>query len=134
MKKSLIAAAAAATFITGCSEPQTTKTEQADVFEYHGSFCELSMLKCDLSQQMSSKMSNSFNTLVPIAINGDDNIISHPADACVSQLGPIKEGRLFQAKGHYFDACELLGGDKALAEEFIDGEFATLYLSPPISR
>ena len=28
MKKSLIAAALAATFITGCSEPQTTKTEQ----------------------------------------------------------------------------------------------------------
>ena len=28
MKKSLIAAALAATFITGCSEPQTTKTEE----------------------------------------------------------------------------------------------------------
>lgn len=63
-------------------------------------------------------------------INNDDNIVSHPADACVSQLGPIKEGRLFQAKGHYFDAGELLGGDKALAEEFVGGDFATLYLSP----
>lgn len=28
MKKSLIAAALAATFITGCSEPQTTKTDE----------------------------------------------------------------------------------------------------------
>lgn len=63
-------------------------------------------------------------------VNADDNLFCYPADACVSQLGPIKEGRLFQAKGHYFDACELLGGDKALAEEFIGGDFATLYLSP----
>lgn len=63
-------------------------------------------------------------------INEDTRIISHPADACVSQLGPIKEGRLFQAKGHYFDACELLGGDKNLADEFMGGDFATLYLSP----
>lgn len=63
-------------------------------------------------------------------INDDVRIISHPADACVSQLGPIKEGRLFQAKGHYFNACELLGGDNALAEEFVGGDFATLYLSP----
>lgn len=63
-------------------------------------------------------------------INEDTRIISHPADACVSQLGPIKEGRLFQAKGHYFDTCELLGGDKSLADEFMGGDFATLYLSP----
>ncbi|PKF50132.1 archaetidylserine decarboxylase [Enterovibrio nigricans] len=63
-------------------------------------------------------------------LNADTNVLSHPADACVSQAGPIKEGRLIQAKGHTFDACELLGGDMKLAEEFADGEFATLYLSP----
>ncbi|MDD1781510.1 archaetidylserine decarboxylase [Enterovibrio sp. ZSDZ35] len=63
-------------------------------------------------------------------LNEDANVISHPADACVSQAGPIKEGRLIQAKGHTFDACELLGGDAKLAEEFADGDFATLYLSP----
>lgn len=63
-------------------------------------------------------------------INGETDIISHPADACVSQFGPITEGRLFQAKGHYFDAVELLGGDETLADEFKDGDFATLYLSP----
>ncbi|KXF82219.1 archaetidylserine decarboxylase [Enterovibrio coralii] len=63
-------------------------------------------------------------------LNEDANVISHPADACVSQAGPIKEGRLIQAKGHTFDACELLGGDAKLAEEFTDGDFATLYLSP----
>ncbi|WP_028023425.1 archaetidylserine decarboxylase [Enterovibrio calviensis] len=63
-------------------------------------------------------------------INDAANIISHPADACVSQAGPIEQGRLIQAKGHTFDACELLGGDAMLAEEFADGDFATLYLSP----
>ncbi len=31
-------------------------------------------------------------------INDEADIISHPADACVSQLGPITEGRLFQPK------------------------------------
>lgn len=59
-----------------------------------------------------------------------DEIITHPADACVSQFGPITDGRLIQAKGHDFSAQELLGGDAALAEEFKDGTFATLYLSP----
>lgn len=57
-------------------------------------------------------------------------ILTHPADATVSQCGPITEGRLIQAKGHTFDAVELLGGDQALADEFQDGDFATLYLSP----
>ncbi|PMN68468.1 archaetidylserine decarboxylase [Enterovibrio norvegicus] len=63
-------------------------------------------------------------------LNDDANVISHPADACVSQAGPIEHGRLIQAKGHTFGACELLGGDAQLAEEFADGDFATLYLSP----
>lgn len=63
-------------------------------------------------------------------INGELKVISYPADACVSQAGSIKDGALIQAKGHTFDACELLGGDAELAAEFIDGDFATLYLSP----
>ncbi|MEZ8141523.1 phosphatidylserine decarboxylase [Enterovibrio norvegicus FF-33] len=63
-------------------------------------------------------------------LNDDADVISHPADACVSQAGPIEKGRLIQAKGHTFDACELLGGDAQLAQEFADGDFATLYLSP----
>ncbi|MCV5804734.1 phosphatidylserine decarboxylase, partial [Escherichia coli] len=53
-----------------------------------------------------------------------------PADACVSQFGPIEDGQLIQAKGHNYSAQELLGGDEKLAEAFKDGSFATLYLSP----
>ncbi len=64
------------------------------------------------------------------SINDDANIISHPADACVSQFGSITDGQLVQAKGHVYSAQELLGGDAELAEEFMGGEFATLYLSP----
>ncbi|MGX9419462.1 archaetidylserine decarboxylase [Vibrio sp. WJH972] len=57
-------------------------------------------------------------------------VLTHPADACVSQFGPIVDGQLIQAKGHTYSALELLGGSKELAAEFNDGGFATLYLSP----
>lgn len=60
----------------------------------------------------------------------DETTLVHPADACVSQFGPITDGQLIQAKGHQYSAQTLLGGDAKLAEEFRDGEFATLYLSP----
>lgn len=60
----------------------------------------------------------------------DEQTIVHPADARTSQFGPIKDGRIIQAKNHDFSAQELLGGDAELYKEFEDGDFATLYLSP----
>jgi phosphatidylserine decarboxylase len=56
--------------------------------------------------------------------------IACPADGCVSQMGPIEADRLLQAKGFYFTLSALLGGSKALANEFQDGQFSTIYLSP----
>ncbi|HKJ10139.1 MAG TPA: archaetidylserine decarboxylase [Gammaproteobacteria bacterium] len=53
-----------------------------------------------------------------------------PVDGAVSQLGDIRDGRLFQAKGRDFSLVELLGGDAARAAPFMGGSFATLYLSP----
>lgn len=53
-----------------------------------------------------------------------------PVDGAVSQLGPIRDGRIFQAKGHEYTCTALLGGDEALASQFRDGQFATIYLSP----
>lgn len=53
-----------------------------------------------------------------------------PADGAISQLGPIRAGRVFQAKGHDFSAEELLGGDARRAAPYQDGGFATIYLSP----
>ena len=35
-----------------------------------------------------------------------------------------------QAKGRVYSALELLGGDRAMAAEFADGKFATIYLAP----
>lgn len=59
-----------------------------------------------------------------------DEVIVNPADGKVSQLGPIEQGFIFQAKGHRYSAKTLLGGDAELAKPFEDGEFATIYLSP----
>ncbi len=56
--------------------------------------------------------------------------IACPADGAISQLGSIKHGRIFQAKGHDFSLFELLGGDSERAAPFMDGQFATIYLSP----
>ncbi len=53
-----------------------------------------------------------------------------PADGAISQLGEIRHGRIFQAKGHDFSLVELLGGDSERAQPFQDGQFATVYLSP----
>lgn len=58
------------------------------------------------------------------------NQIACPVDGYTSQLGQIKRESLFQAKGHDYDLTSLLGGDKTLAEPFINGQFATLYLAP----
>lgn len=58
-----------------------------------------------------------------------DALVS-PADGAISQLGAIKQGRIFQAKGRDYSVTELLGGDAQLAEQFNDGHFMTVYLSP----
>ena len=56
------------------------------------------------------------NDARPIAA-GDDAIVC-PADGAISQLGPVEQDRV------------LLGGDPALAEQFQEGCFMTVYLSP----
>ncbi|MFD1259913.1 archaetidylserine decarboxylase [Entomomonas asaccharolytica] len=53
-----------------------------------------------------------------------------PADGAVSELGTIREGRVLQAKGHDYSLADLLGGDTERAKPFLNGEFATIYLSP----
>lgn len=53
-----------------------------------------------------------------------------PADGSISQLGVISGDEIFQAKGHNYSASALVGGDKALAANFYEGNFATVYLSP----
>ncbi len=56
--------------------------------------------------------------------------IACPVDGRISQIGPIDDDRLIQAKGEDYDLSSLLGGDPELAARFRGGLFATLYLSP----
>ncbi|MFG6666807.1 archaetidylserine decarboxylase [Halomonas sp. HNIBRBA4712] len=75
-----------------------------------------------------------FNAFFTRALKADarplgDGLLS-PADGALSRHGRIQAGQLLQAKGHTYSAQTLLGGDAALAEEFMGGSFATVYLSP----
>ena len=63
-------------------------------------------------------------------IEGEEKTIISPVDGAISQLGQVNAGQLIQAKGRQYSLLELLGGDEALATEFEDGQFATIYLSP----
>ncbi|MGI1986494.1 archaetidylserine decarboxylase [Shewanella glacialipiscicola] len=60
----------------------------------------------------------------------DADIMVHPVDGAVSQLGPIKDGRIFQAKGHHYSSLTLLGDQADDAKRFEGGDFATIYLAP----
>jgi phosphatidylserine decarboxylase len=53
-----------------------------------------------------------------------------PVDGAISQFGGIRGDQIFQAKGHDYTTHALVGGDAALAAQFRNGHFATLYLSP----
>ena len=59
----------------------------------------------------------------------DPRALLMPADGRISQLGTIRDGRMFQAKGIEFSAEELLGSARA-ALPFRNGSFVTIYLSP----
>lgn len=53
-----------------------------------------------------------------------------PVDGAISQFGQIEDTQIFQAKGHHYSTTALVGGDAQLAEQFRNGSFATIYLSP----
>lgn len=56
--------------------------------------------------------------------------IACPADGAISQIGEIRDTRVYQAKGHSYSLEALLGGDAGRAAQFRNGVFATIYLSP----
>ena len=60
----------------------------------------------------------------------DDNFILSPIDGAISQIGYINKYQLLQAKNKNYTLEQLLGGDSDLADDFLNGSFATLYLSP----
>ncbi len=60
----------------------------------------------------------------------EDSSIVSPVDGTVSQSGPVKDGRIFQAKGQDYTVQELLACSDEEASRFANGQFATIYLSP----
>jgi len=66
---------------------------------------------------------------VRTVVEGDAHLAT-PVDGKISQQGDIKEGRIFQAKGHDFSLRELLGGRDDVAAPFDEGIFSTVYLAP----
>lgn len=58
----------------------------------------------------------------------EDSILC-PADGAVSQLGPITQDQVFQAKGHSYSLSDLLASEADIAP-YVGGQFATVYLSP----
>ena len=60
----------------------------------------------------------------------DDDYILSPVDGSISQMGYISKYKLLQAKNKNYTLEKLLGGDTDLADKFLNGCFATLYLSP----
>lgn len=60
----------------------------------------------------------------------ENNAVLCPVDGQVSQLGKIEDDQIFQAKKHHYSLTALLGGSATLANNFIDGSFCTIYLSP----
>lgn len=63
-------------------------------------------------------------------VDSDNRSLVSPVDGTVSQAGIIRDGQIFQAKGHEYSLKTLVGGDTDMARPFVNGNFATLYLSP----
>ena len=60
----------------------------------------------------------------------DNDCIACPVDGTVSQLGGISNESLFQAKGHSYSLTRLLASQTEWVNQFRNGAFATIYLSP----
>ncbi|MGL5187229.1 MAG: archaetidylserine decarboxylase [Plesiomonas shigelloides] len=58
------------------------------------------------------------------------NCLCLPADGMISQIGPLRDDLLLQAKGHYYSPDALLAGQTEWVRRFRHGAFATTYLSP----
>jgi phosphatidylserine decarboxylase len=91
----------------------------------------------DLSEAATPDLASfdTFNAFFTRALRADARPLATadwicPVDGAISQFGAIEDDRIFQAKGHHYTTHALVGGDAGLAEQFRNGAFATLYLSP----
>lgn len=102
-------------------------------------YCIVSRYKVNVNEAAETDLAtySSFNDFFTRALQSDirpiadgDKMMTSPVDGAISQIGEIKQGRIIQAKGQDYSVVELLGGDEKLAEQFEQGQFATIYLSP----
>ena len=56
-------------------------------------------------------------------------VLASPVDGVLAQHGTVENGRLLQAKGRWYSAADLLGGEEG-AEPFMGGLYAFIYLAP----
>ncbi len=59
----------------------------------------------------------------------DDRLLTSPADGHIHNFGTIRAGCIPQVKGQDYSVRNLLADDQ-LAKRFVDGSYATIYLSP----
>lgn len=90
-----------------------------------------------LAEQADPKKFDNFNAFFtralhenarPVDMNPD--VFVCPVDGTISQIGNIESDRIFQAKGHDHSLERLLASKEIDGSRFIDGRFATIYLSP----
>lgn len=63
-------------------------------------------------------------------IDPDKHSLVSPCDGHISQLGPIDQDLIMQAKGQHYSLKRLLADDQDMVERFTDGQFINIYLSP----
>jgi phosphatidylserine decarboxylase len=94
--------------------------------------------KVDLNEAARSKPREyaSFNDFFTRALKpgarplpADPRLFVSPSDGTISQIGPVREGSLVQAKGIDYPVADLLA-DAELAASFGHGTFCTIYLAP----
>ncbi len=76
-----------------------------------------------------------FNDFFTRALKSDSRPVAKadficPVDGAISQFGQIRQNQIFQAKGHDYTTLALVAGNAPLANQFVNGHFACLYLSP----
>lgn len=63
-------------------------------------------------------------------IDTNSTSIACPCDGTISMLGPIEKNTLIQAKNKYFSIEDFCTPESKFIDNFIDGYFYTIYLSP----
>lgn len=88
------------------------------------------------AEQTDPRAFSSFNAFFTRALRPDARVADAnpdalvcPADGRISQAGSISDGRILQAKQQSYSVAELLG-DKIVAEQYRQGRFVNIYLSP----